>query len=276
MHAGRVLATDTPANLVAARPAAELEEAFIAYLEEAEAQVAPTIVDAAPPAPPARHRPGLSLRRMMAYAHCEALAIRRDPVRLTVSLLGTVLLMLVFGYGITMDVERLTFAALDRDQNTGKPALSSRNSKARAISSRSRILPTMPRLSAPSEERPDRAVDRSAAGLRTRRDRRPAKQEVAAWIGSAMAIPAPRRSKAIFRGWVNPISTASRHGSPTPPRQMSPAAWRRASAPGKISGSIYAMVPSTIALLLVFIPAILMALEIVREKENTVRSSIST
>ncbi len=31
--------------------------------------------------------------------------------------------------------------------------------------------------------------------------------------------------------------------------------------------SIYAMVPSTIALLLVFIPAILMALEIVREKE---------
>ncbi len=42
MDAGRVLATDTPANLVAARGAATLEEAFIGYLEEATAARATT------------------------------------------------------------------------------------------------------------------------------------------------------------------------------------------------------------------------------------------
>ena len=36
MDAGRVLATDTPAGLVAARGAATLEDAFIGYLEEAD------------------------------------------------------------------------------------------------------------------------------------------------------------------------------------------------------------------------------------------------
>ena len=35
MHAGRVLATDTPASIVRARGATTLEEAFVAYLEEA-------------------------------------------------------------------------------------------------------------------------------------------------------------------------------------------------------------------------------------------------
>jgi len=37
MHAGRVLASDTPAALIAAKGAGTLEEAFIAYLEEAPA-----------------------------------------------------------------------------------------------------------------------------------------------------------------------------------------------------------------------------------------------
>src|SRR5215470_14357734 len=35
MDGGRVLATDTPANLIKSRGAATLEEAFISYLEEA-------------------------------------------------------------------------------------------------------------------------------------------------------------------------------------------------------------------------------------------------
>jgi ribosome-dependent ATPase len=38
MDSGRVLATDTPANLIASRNAATLEEAFISYLEEAAAK----------------------------------------------------------------------------------------------------------------------------------------------------------------------------------------------------------------------------------------------
>ena len=40
--------------------------------------------------------------------------------------------------------------------------------------------------------------------------------------------------------------------------------------------SIYVMVPSTIALLLVFIPAVLMAVGVVGEKASEARSQIST
>jgi hypothetical protein len=40
----------------------------------------------------------------------------RDPIRLAFALFGTLLLMLVFGYGITFDVENIAFAVLDRDQ----------------------------------------------------------------------------------------------------------------------------------------------------------------
>lgn len=42
--------------------------------------------------------------------------LRRDPVRSTLALLGTVILMFIMGYGISMDVENLRFAVLDRDQ----------------------------------------------------------------------------------------------------------------------------------------------------------------
>ena len=59
-----------------------------------------------------------SLRRLFSYTRRETLELRRDPIRLTLALLGSVILMLVMGYGINMDVENLTFAVLDRDQTT--------------------------------------------------------------------------------------------------------------------------------------------------------------
>ena len=41
----------------------------------------------------------------------------RDWVRLSFALLGPLILLLTFGYGITFDVENLSFAVLDRDQS---------------------------------------------------------------------------------------------------------------------------------------------------------------
>ena len=40
----------------------------------------------------------------------------RDRIRLAFALLGTAFLMLIIGFGITTDVDSLTFAALDRDR----------------------------------------------------------------------------------------------------------------------------------------------------------------
>ena len=54
---------------------------------------------------------------MLAYAHNETVQILRDPVRLTFAFLGSALLMLVFGFGITTDVENIRYAALDQDQS---------------------------------------------------------------------------------------------------------------------------------------------------------------
>ena len=48
----------------------------------------------------------------------EATELRRDPFRLTLALLGTVMLMLVMGYGISTDVEDLNYAVLDLDRST--------------------------------------------------------------------------------------------------------------------------------------------------------------
>ncbi|TAL04760.1 MAG: ABC transporter ATP-binding protein, partial [Porticoccaceae bacterium] len=124
MHAGRVLATAAPAALVAQRGTDTLENAFVGYLEAA-AGAAETAGPAAPPllaAGTARRGKSagiqrwLNPRRLLSYSRRETLELTRDPIRLTLALLGSLILMLVMGYGITLDVEDLTFAVLDRDQ----------------------------------------------------------------------------------------------------------------------------------------------------------------
>ena len=54
---------------------------------------------------------------MLAYARNETMQILRDPVRLAFAFVGSALLMLVFGFGITTDVEHIRYASLDLDQS---------------------------------------------------------------------------------------------------------------------------------------------------------------
>lgn len=122
MHAGKVLVSDTAEGITKAKGCATLEDAFIAYLEEAIGETAPAPAPEAPaptaqtahPAP----QSGFSLRRLLSYSQLESLQLQRDPIRLTMALVGSLLLMIVIGLGINMDVEDLTFAVLDRDQST--------------------------------------------------------------------------------------------------------------------------------------------------------------
>ena len=134
MHAGKVLAQDAPAALLRARGVQTLEEAFIAYLEEATAAEQGTgasanaaaleSAPAQPPAPPPERWRRFSLRRLWAYAQREAMELRRDPIRLAFALLGPILLMITCGYGISFDVEHLSYAVLDRDQLAREPYVS--------------------------------------------------------------------------------------------------------------------------------------------------------
>src|SRR5690625_2853930 len=127
MHAGVVLDTGTPQELVQKRGAQDLEEAFIGYLVEAmqsgtlqDEEEAPVDKKVAAPAStkPITARQRFSLQRLLSYSFRESLELRRDPVRLMMALLGSVLLMLVMGYGINMDVEDLQYAVYDLDQST--------------------------------------------------------------------------------------------------------------------------------------------------------------
>lgn len=120
MHAGQVLVSDTPQAIIANKQAQSLDDAFVAYLQAAideqpsapAAELGAAVTEPAQ-APPSRH---FSLRRLWGYLRRESLELVRDPIRLVMATLGSVILMTVLGYGLNMDVEDLTFAVLDRDQ----------------------------------------------------------------------------------------------------------------------------------------------------------------
>jgi ribosome-dependent ATPase len=137
MNAGKVLVQDSPANIIRSRNARTLEEAFIGYLEDAirgdgaptpqgsaakqaasAGQEAPSPVGSGTAASSHRRRRvgRFSLARMWAYARREALEIRRDPVRLSFAVFLPMILMLLFSYGISFDIENLAYAVLDHDQ----------------------------------------------------------------------------------------------------------------------------------------------------------------
>jgi ribosome-dependent ATPase len=126
MDSGRVLATDTPAGLIETRQADTLEEAFIGLLEEAAGTEKGTVPEVPGSAGheiaaararerASRSRSSLSLQRLAACTI--RLELVRDPVRLGFAVLGTTFLMLVFGFGISTDVNSLSFAVLDHDHS---------------------------------------------------------------------------------------------------------------------------------------------------------------
>ncbi|WP_164885761.1 ribosome-associated ATPase/putative transporter RbbA [Paenirhodobacter populi] len=120
MHAGKVLVSDTPKAIIAGRCAATLEDAFVSWLEEAIGDTpapevsAPHVGSAHTPA----KSPAFDPRRMSSYAMRETMELRRDPIRGTLAILGTLILMFVIGLGISTDVQDLTFAVLDHDDST--------------------------------------------------------------------------------------------------------------------------------------------------------------
>jgi ribosome-dependent ATPase len=266
MHAGKVLACDAPAALTAAREAQTLEQTFIAYLEEAAPEPPPVEPPARAVAEPAHGvatRSAFSPRRLLAYARREMLEIRRDPVRLAFALFGTVLLMLIFGYGISLDVEKIAYAVLDRDDTTlsrdyGQNIAGSRYFSERAPIRNYAELETRMRsgeLQLVLEIPPGFARD-------VKRDRSP---EIGAWIDGAMPFHAET-----MRGYVEGLheSWLAAHARHNGLHTAAPAATIEVRYRyNQDFKSIYAMVPSTIALLLVFIPAVLMAVGVVGEKE---------
>ncbi|AGK51567.1 heme ABC exporter, ATP-binding protein CcmA [Burkholderia thailandensis MSMB121] len=347
MHAGRVLASDSPAELVRARGAATLEDAFIGYLVDASAQDADggagagagaadraaggapagrnatvdadaddaarahpaadvaaragdapaaraeagseaggeSVTEAATashpePNAPAAHAPlaavprsssalaepphrAFSAQRTLSYMWREMLELRRDPVRATLALIGSLVLMCVIGIGISLDVEDLTYAVLDRDQTELSHDYALNLSGSRYFVERPPIADYAEldrrmrdgELSLAIEIPPNfaRDVERGAPA------------QIAMWIDGAM----PQRAETI-RGYAIGMHTMwladkARHrlGVTLAPRAEVVTRYRY----NPDVKSLPAMIPAVMPLLLLMLPAMLTALAVVRERE---------
>ncbi|MDO8837802.1 MAG: ribosome-associated ATPase/putative transporter RbbA [Parvibaculum sp.] len=276
MHAGRVLVSDTPAAITAAHGVETLEDAFVDCLMEAGAGAAETAPDAVPAAAqetmpeaapvtaPGRtsFRRFFDPRRMFSYTRRETLELRRDPVRATLALIGSVVLLFVIGYGINFDVEDMTFAVLDRDRTTTSRDYVLNISGSRYFTERPAIVDyddldrrmRAGELSLALEIPPGFARD-IARGRHV---------EIGAWIDGAM----PTRAETV-QGYVQGMHLhwlqmqAAKAG-------LAPAALVDIETRFRYNPdvkSLVAMVPGVIPLLLMLIPSMLAALSVVREKE---------
>ena len=270
MHAGKVLDSDAPARLVEKRGAKTLEEAFIGYLVEAEgdsgqAEVdAPAMVQAEDSqAPASTRRAPFSLQRMYSYLWREALELQRDPIRASLALGGSILLMFVIGFGISMDVEDLRYAVLDRDNTT--------LSRDYALQlSGSRYFIEQPAITGYDDlDRRMRSGELSLAieippGF-MRDALRGNGVQVGAWVDGSM----PARAETV-QGYVQGMHQT---WLATQAAAMGIGATSAASVETRFRynpdvKSLPAMVPAVIPILLLMLPAMLTALAVVREKET--------
>lgn len=290
MHAGKVLVTDSPEAIVAHKQASTLEEAFIDYLEAAQPshdsakstgtslekeglpvcsavntntsteKVSPTAV------PASANQVGRykqSLQRLMSYATRETLELMRDPIRLTMAFLGSIVLMMVIGYGITMDVEDLQYAVFDRD----KSAISEQYTNSLAGS---RYFVTQPDIT--SYEDMDRRMKSGELSLAIeippdfgQKLHKGEDVEIGAWIDGSM----PSRAETI-EGYVEGIHLTwlveqASQMSTTTSTSIIDVQSRYLYNPD--IKSLVAIVPAVIPMLLLMIPALLTSLAVVREKE---------
>lgn len=270
MESGRVLATDTPANLIMARGVATLEDAFISYLEEATGSRASASEDLVPAAEagnavrsPTPERSLFSLQRLFAYTIRETLELLRDPIRLGFSLFGTTLLMLVFGFGISTDVNNLSFAVLDRDQSHESRAYLEELRGSTYFVEKSQLTDYAELDKRLKSGNIKAAVEIPPGFGRDIKRGRPA--WVGAWVDGAM----PFRAETI-RGYLqgmHQLYLTDPAVKTTVPAAGPPADIEVRFKYNQDFESIYAMVPSSMSMLLALFPAILMALAIVREKE---------
>lgn len=274
MHEGRVLICGEPQQLVEARAANSLEDAFIGYLQEA---IGPTTTPpetsteagtaSSPPQVSQQSRPGLhgfSLNRLFGYSHLEMIEVIRDPVRMGFALLGSAILLIVIAYGISLDVEDLSYAALDLDATPeSRQYLSNFQG--------SRYFVEQPPIH--SKEELDRRLQSNDITLAIeippyfgRALRRGDTPTVSAWIDGANTTRA-----GTIEGYVTGVH-AYYLAQYLAGKGIDASSITRVSLEPRYRynpsfETIYSIGPKTPAMLLLLIPAILMAVSMAREKE---------
>ncbi len=274
MHAGRTLAIGRPSELADLHGNGSLEEAFIELIVAAEGEISAHHSGPVPTAVPEPRNGAeadvrgdgamISPSRILAFAKRETLELARDHVRLAFAIFGPILLMITFGFGMSFDVENLSYAVLDRDQSIESRAMLENFSGSRYFVLRP------PLASSQDIDRRLRSGELRLAievpagfGEELLAGRRP---EVGVFFDGSM----PFRAETA-RGYVEGIALSYAQD-----RLRRSQGKQADSLPLNIAvrfrynqdfRSVFAIVPGVIMLLLVMIPAMLTAVGVVREKE---------
>jgi len=267
MHAAKVLAVGTPAELQQQFAGETLEDAFVTCLQEAQGLTdqQQALASTAAAALTSIPRRGFSLKRTRALAVRESKELLRDRVRLGFALLGAVFMMIILGFGISLDVEDLAFATLDQDNTAQSRAYLEAYRGSRYFAERE-PLKDMQDLHARLQRADIKLAIEIPAGFG--RDlyagRHP---EVGVWLDGGMPFRAETS-----RGYVQAVHQESLQrlrdeGSAALPALAQPVRLETRFRYNQDVSSVNAIGPGVMALILVFIPAMLTALGVVREKE---------
>ena len=185
-------------------------------------------------------------------------------MRLGFAFLGTAFLMVVFGLGINTDVDQITFAALDRDNTpesraylqafSGSPYFAERNALSSYDDLDQQLRSAEVTLAIEIPPGFGRDIRSGAAS------------EAGAWIDGAMPFHA-ETARGYVAGVHQRYLADLARARPVAAAVSSPAGVETRFRYNQDFRSVFAMVPGTIAMLLAFIPAMLMAVAVVREKE---------
>ncbi|MEM5373017.1 ribosome-associated ATPase/putative transporter RbbA [Paraburkholderia azotifigens] len=285
MHRGRVLATGTPQALREAPHAATLEDAFVAWLEDAqrgEAQPTDPTKAATTPSPDADDSPrrthnvgaiastisgALSavppVARIWAFARRETLELARDRLRLAFALLGPIVLLLAAAWSVSFDVDNVRFATLDRDRTVASRELREQ------FAGSHYFVPSGEARSADDAYRLLRSADVQLVvdippgfGRDLLAGRRP---EVAFYVDGSSPFPGATIDtyvKAVLLRYV-----AVQMARAPVVQSALPMSTETRFVYNETFRSIYAITPGIIMLALILIPTMLTALGVVREKE---------
>ena len=204
-----------------------------------------------------------SVQRLYTCAWREALELLRDPVRLTLALAGSLILMIVMGYGIGMDVKDLRYAVLDLDQTTLSTSY-------KLDISGSPYFLEQPPIHSYAELDQRMASGELALAIEippgfARDVARGDPVSIGAWFDGAM----PMRAETV-QGYLQGMH---QHWLTDQARQRGMSGTSNVSIENRFRynpdvQSLPAMVPAVIPILLLMFPAMLTALAVVREKET--------
>ena len=217
---------------------------------------APTATVSETTAPPVSKR-GFSLTRLLAVASREGKELLRDKVRMAFALLGAMFMMVIFGFGISLDVEKLAFAVYDQDQTPQSRAYLEAFRSSRYFEEK----PTI-RSSAELHRRLQRSEIKLALEIPPGfgRDLHAGRQPVvAAWLDGGMPFRAETSRNYVEAVHLANLQQLAEQSSPAINHQAGASLETRFRYNQDVV-SVNAIGPGVMALILAFIPAMLTAL----------------